>query len=360
MKLLRDSGLSRAFIDSVVSGFGGTLRWLFSGDPVPAMLCFFAPLFLFGIVAILFYPGPSAVPCMSAMASLATGATLGFLFGIPRQANGAADRPGSGNGATFRHNTNLSDVSDWLTKIIVGLGIAEFDTIRTWAFQIVRMFSKGMGGPAPIAFAAGIVGYFATFGFISGYILTQLVLPRALAMSAADIDRQVSATVRAELAPVKEGLEDAKGLATAAIGAVLDPDTIKPVDQLAQAMSSEGVELWHSDPNVGKFGGASHANDRVLSARVFPVSGSDGSLCHVQLSVTSEREDRPLATPVTFHLHPTFVPNAVEVVPADGIARLDRISFGAFTAGAVTDDGKTTLELDLATLADAPEKFRQT
>lgn len=63
-----------------------------------------------------------------AMAYCAAGFLLGFLFGIPRvlQAD-AARQPGKDSGLpsdeyTQRVNTSLEQISDWLTKIILGLG----------------------------------------------------------------------------------------------------------------------------------------------------------------------------------------------------------------------------------------------
>jgi len=62
---------------------------------------------------------------------------------------------------------------------------------------------------------------------------------------------------------------------------------------------------------------------------------------------------------VQFYLHPTFA-NPVQTVPVRyGVARLDLKAWGSFTAGAVADEGKTRLELDLSTLKDAPKEFRE-
>ena len=54
--------------------------------------------------------------------AFALGALLGFLFGIPQYFAGA-DTPSERSRATYQPNTNLTQVSDWLTKIIIGVGL---------------------------------------------------------------------------------------------------------------------------------------------------------------------------------------------------------------------------------------------
>jgi hypothetical protein len=68
--------------------------------------------------------------------------------------------------------------------------------------------------------------------------------------------------------------------------------------------------------------------------------------------------DETLTGDVEFHLHPTF-PKPIQIVKAEkNRAVLEFLSYGAFTAGAVADHGRTTLELDLATDKRFPNVFR--
>ena len=65
---------------------------------------------------------------------------------------------------------------------------------------------------------------------------------------------------------------------------------------------------------------------------------------------------------VVFHLHPSFR-RAEDTLPLiKGSASLELVAWGAFTVGAEVLDRSaqqiTKLELDLATLADAPDTFR--
>ena len=108
------------------------------------------------------------------------------------------------------------------------------------------------------------------------------------------------------------------------------------------------------DPQKGRWGGQPLRAGRELSATVRELSDH---WFEVVLEVKS-RPDDPLHGPVQFHLHPTFA-KPVQVVEAnDGRATLALRVWGAFTVGAVADDGRTTLELDLASDESFPEAFR--
>lgn len=112
------------------------------------------------------------------------------------------------------------------------------------------------------------------------------------------------------------------------------------------------------DPWKGVFGGRRTNGTRELDADVTPI-GVPG-LFRVRLRVRSTSPDRdPLRGVVQFFLHPTFTNDRpiVSVSPG-GVAELTLTSYGAFTVGALADDGRTKLELDLAELESAPAEFR--
>ena len=78
------------------------------------------------------------------------GGAAGFLFGIPRaekyRYKPTADR--SANEYYYSDNTNLEEISDWLTKIIVGLTLVKFRTILDWLQQAATSVSRTMAGQA--------------------------------------------------------------------------------------------------------------------------------------------------------------------------------------------------------------------
>jgi len=82
------------------------------------------PIIVIGLVAMLFECGKYAASgIILALACLSAGFLAGFLFGIPKVLQGdrtAATKTSKGR-TPYRQrvNTNLEEISDWLTKIIV-------------------------------------------------------------------------------------------------------------------------------------------------------------------------------------------------------------------------------------------------
>jgi hypothetical protein len=139
--------------------------------------------------------------------ALAVGAMGGFLFGLPRaltsgevrelaRLNNAANEAGTdaaeakrlaGNGdetesrsehfsaGGYGANTNLERISDWLTTIIVGIGLANLAAlpqyIDNFGVRVDAMFAFGGHG-----FGIGAGLYFLIFGFLMTYISTRTKL----------------------------------------------------------------------------------------------------------------------------------------------------------------------------------------
>jgi hypothetical protein len=118
------------------------------------------------------------------------GALLGFLFGIPRTLQGS---PRSGDAtsdgidhAGYGANTNLEQISDWLTKIIVGVSLVQLGTIVANGERLVLFLATGLGNiSSSPAFAFAIISYFGISGFLYSYLWTRLAL--ASALTSADI-----------------------------------------------------------------------------------------------------------------------------------------------------------------------------
>src|SRR6202012_4347277 len=75
-------------------------------------------------------------------------------------------------------NTNLDDVSDWLTKIVVGVGLVELRKIPGLLLRLAGLIAGELGanqGP----FIVAVLVYFTTVGFMSGYLTTRMFVQRA-------------------------------------------------------------------------------------------------------------------------------------------------------------------------------------
>jgi hypothetical protein len=125
------------------------------------------------------------------IASLVVGALTGFLFGIPK--SGAPVKQvneGRGDGNTklsvgptagLRRNTNIEEISDWLTKIIVGLGIYELKNVPSLFARLSAFLSPAFGGKyGSGAIAVTLALAFAASGFLLGYLLTVLFITQAI------------------------------------------------------------------------------------------------------------------------------------------------------------------------------------
>jgi hypothetical protein len=123
-----------------------------------------------------------------ALAATGVGGLFGFVFGIPRAL--ATDAPNAQPSPLQENryvgNTNLEQISDWLTKVLVGATLTQIGSIGHAASRLFAAMGPALGsGPAATAFAGSLVIYFGVLGFILGWLATRLLLGRALS----DADR---------------------------------------------------------------------------------------------------------------------------------------------------------------------------
>jgi hypothetical protein len=138
-------------------------------------------------------PGALFAGIALAGACLLAGALLGFLFGIPRslQADGtapaqealpAAFAKDTRESPRYKANTNLEQISDWLTKILVGVGLTQLTSVPRLFQQTGQQFGSSIAvGNAGNLMVGSIIVYFAIVGFMGGYLWTRLFLGSALA-----------------------------------------------------------------------------------------------------------------------------------------------------------------------------------
>lgn len=124
-----------------------------------------------------------ALSALVSACAFSGGALLGFLFGIPQYfaRQGSSADPAK---ASYQPNTNLTQVSDWLTKIIIGVGLVQFGQLARSIGRLGDSLSSSFGGE-PMGKPYGIavvVGYFL-IGFLSSYLYTRLRLQWAFAQA---------------------------------------------------------------------------------------------------------------------------------------------------------------------------------
>lgn len=108
-----------------------------------------------------------------AMSAAASAAVLGFLFGVPRTRASATPA----NGSRFDENTNLEQISDWLTKILVGVGLTQLEKIPGAFSAAAAAVAGGLPGVAVHPSVVGaVLLYFAMWGFLTSYIVTRIYM----------------------------------------------------------------------------------------------------------------------------------------------------------------------------------------
>jgi hypothetical protein len=154
----------------------------------------------------------SGVAFLLAGSCLLVGVLIGFIFGIPRalqrgEPEEPAVRPDSGAPKTeqrkeregrYGDNTNLEQISDWLAKILVGVGLTQLGDVPANLAGAGKYLGPALGsGTAAEGLAIGILVYFPTAGFLLGYLWTRLflagALTRALTSTVADLEERVEA-----------------------------------------------------------------------------------------------------------------------------------------------------------------------
>ncbi len=141
---------------------------------------------------------------LTAGAATMIGGLLGFLFGIPRtfqmeEGNPPSRDRGAENGArsAYRPNTSLEQISDWLTKILVGVGLTQIASLQAHFASLGQGLGRAFGGrPIDEVFVTSLVAMLLVAGFLFGFLWTRIYLPGAF--RAADLDA-LKGEVREEL-----------------------------------------------------------------------------------------------------------------------------------------------------------------
>jgi len=155
-----------------------------------------------------------------ALGALTVGFFTGFLFGIPRVVQGEAPSDALKSGKTYeqRVNTNLEQISDWLTKIIVGVGLVQMNSIPSFLWGISTRLSQafspdGAAKPTTVPAICSAIIFFSVLGLLSGYLLTRLYFASVFA----EVDQRRT---------ISRGYSSGEAVAEDAL-----PASIKPVEK---------------------------------------------------------------------------------------------------------------------------------
>ena len=136
--------------------------------------------FAMGMVIIAIYAGATGnyaatfgVLAAVGAASWLSGGVLGFLFGVPRL-RASAPTATAAPATAFTPNTNLEQISDWLTKIIVGAALVQLRVIATDVNDLALAIGVALGTPGGAVVSGGVMVLYFCGGFMWGYLWCSL------------------------------------------------------------------------------------------------------------------------------------------------------------------------------------------
>jgi hypothetical protein len=119
------------------------------------------------------------------LAAFVAGCFAGFLFGISRAVSSGELRQnrsaGSAAGSSgLGASTNLAEVSDWLTKLVLGAGLVELTRQGAPVSRLIDNVASGLHSSgassatvqAAKVMAGAIIFGYAVMGLLDGYIVT--------------------------------------------------------------------------------------------------------------------------------------------------------------------------------------------
>lgn len=321
--------------------------------------------------------------------AFAFGAAMGFLFGIPRSEKYKYRREGqeSGNDSFYTDNTNLEEISDWLTKIILGLTLIKLHTILYFLNTSAQTIHHALLGNCTnvqanyFVFGYGtMVLYFLAGGGLC-FLWTRTNLPLILTNFRNQQTTLQQLTIAQQQQQIEKLKEKNTDLVSTAQQMVTELTKKKLVDDVPNDEAPIGVAekqlppeqitgefktkieaLYSKKPTYdkddlqkGRWGGQSAVRQYVLEAVYLPEYDYK-NFYGVGLTVRSTDTTRELASPVALFLHDSFPDQINYLMPIDGIARLNVISYEAFVVGACLNDG-TELELNLNDVKGFPDDF---
>jgi hypothetical protein len=179
---------------------------------------------ILGVIGILVYTGFSStfgVGLLAALGAAAVGLLIGLLFGVPKAVSSGqvrqsaeikqvqaetvvsgmppdqqaqlqqwkaavdAQQSGATKTSNFAPSTNLAEVSDWLTKLLIGASLVSLSKLGPPVGRLIDTIAGGLrtasggAGSAKVVAGAILFGYVA-LGFLDGYILTTVWYQRVL------------------------------------------------------------------------------------------------------------------------------------------------------------------------------------
>ena len=210
-------------------------------------------MMVIGLILSAIYGGFNSIPASSVTGSVSIamllaacstfiGGLIGFLFGVPRSLQDGQEQ---GRKSRYSSNTNLEQISDWLTKILVGVGLTQLRDIpaklSNLCINLGPSFNGGTGGQV---FVGTVVLFFLVGGFLYGYLWTRLFL--VLFLNETDALSELKDAVGQEIKLQVEQVREESSHTVAALTSKLD-DLEAQSEQNARALTLVARQLNAQD-----------------------------------------------------------------------------------------------------------------
>jgi hypothetical protein len=321
-----------------------------------------------------------------ALASFIACFFTGTLFGMPKRNNQSRTK------YDYALNNSLVEISDWLTKIIVGLALINLKEIPGYFIDLgeyISISTKYKGELLNI-YTISIVIYFGFLGLYIGYNYMRLVLSNKYKKAddrfihkALEDEKEKVLTLKEEsnqkdlkINQIESIIKDKEQITRTLLKKINEPEILQNnvestiqkmiaskdvnnnkkniklyVDKMmadAKLKLQKGLTFNNSDPQNGQWGQQAINNERQLSATL---TEETTGLYKINLKVSSTNPgNNPLDSSdlVLFALHNTFGDPPIRLVKVENkCAELEFYSYESFTVGAFVDKGTTELELNL-------------
>lgn len=356
------------------------------GSPEPPWLVFA----IFLVLALIFLglygwsvssPSLFLAELLVGTASICVGCLFGFLFGLPRTSISPGKDSSGGNPVSYTPSTNLEQISDWLTKILIGVGLVEIrqlgDLLRSVVEIVVGSLKEPPAGTEIITYTVIIT--FILLGFIVSFLWTRIDYGLLQAMADKGVHRELKEEIQEARQEIKDVAIDLSRRVKAATQLALEKEPLPEegaAEELTDPMEVDVPEktlpqyiqkriedfknvknAWNTDPAAEFFPNApSELNGFRLDGKIISESPS---YLDIKLAV-SRADNRPVEDEVIFLLHPTFGKSIRYEKPRDGVLDLTISSAGWFTVVAIIKGTEpTVLSYSLRNLPNAPQWFQE-
>lgn len=320
---------------------------------------------------------------------------VGILFGMPKRNNKKQN--------DYSLNNGLSEISDWLSKIIIGLVLINLKEIPGQIFsfaEYIREASKFEGQLLNV-YTIGILVYFGFLGLFIGYNYMRLIRSDKYKYADENLIRSELENAKEKILNIKEEIQQkdkkiienqsliqekeqltktlidkvnepllsnakiqtvVKNLINSAEGKKANGEIESQINKMideAKMKLHKGLIIHYDDPQKGQWKSNSINNERELKAIVTEESKG---LYKINLRVISTNpSNNPLKKDdiILFALHNRFGDLPFKLIKVEKqSAQLEFYSYGSFTIGAFADNGTTELELDLSELSHISSHFK--